>query len=233
MKPIFFAGLFLFSVYAGIGQSADPNLQTRVASGFTGVSVSGGIDLYLGPGPESVSVSANSSSVRDHIRTEVKNGILHIYLENYWSWHLGNPTMKAYVSMPVLKNLEASGGSDVYLQNQISASDLDVSLSGGSDMKGKLKADHLFIKQSGGSDVDLSGNVQKLDVESSGGSDLNGYDLVTEVASLHASGGCDSHLTVNRELYVVASGGSDLSYRGKASVKEIKTSGSSSITHKD
>jgi hypothetical protein len=233
MKNLFLASLVIFSVLAGYGQSADPNLQKRNAAGFTGVSVSGGIDLYLSGGQESVSVSASSSSVRDHIKSEVKEGILNIYLEKNSSWQLGNPKMKAFVSIPDLKSLEASGGSDIYLQNQISSPGLEISLSGGSDLKGKLNANHLVIKQSGGSDVDISGNVQTLNVNASGGSDFNGYGLAADFASLQASGGCDSHLTVNKELRVVASGGSDVSYKGTAMVKEIKTSGSSSITHKD
>ena len=100
-------------------------------------------------------------------------------------------------------------------------------------MKGKLNANHLVINQSGGSDVDISGNVQKLDVDASGGSELAGYGLVVDYASLNASGGCDSKLTVNKELRIVASGGSEVYYKGSASVKEIKSSGSSSVTHKD
>jgi hypothetical protein len=233
MKKIIFAGLALLFVFTGFSQSPDENRQTRNVSGFHGVAVSGGIDLFLSAGPESVAITASNSSIRDHIKTEVENGILRIYMDHNGSWHLGNPKMKAYVSIPALKNLEASGGSDVYLQNQMTSSDLEISLSGGSDLKGKLNANHLVIKQSGGSDVDISGTVQKLDVDASGGSDLNGYGLVTEFASLHASGGCDSHLTVNKELRIVASGDSDVSYRGTASVKEIKTSGSSAVTHKD
>jgi len=233
MKKIILTGFTLFLILAGFSQSAEDNRQTRNVSGFHGVTVSGGIDLFLSAGPESVAVTASTTSVRDHIKTEVENGILHIYLERNWSAPMGNPKMKAYVSVPDLKSLEGSGGSDIYLQNQINGSDLNISLSGGSDLKGKLNANHLVIKQSGGSDVDLSGNVKQLDVEASGGSDLSGYGLVTEFASLTASGGCDSHLTVNKELHIVASGGSDVSYKGMATVKEIKTSGSSSVNHKD
>jgi hypothetical protein len=233
MKKFIFAGLALLSVVAGYSQSGDNNMQKRKVPSFSGVDVSGGIDLYLSSGPESVSVNATSTDVRDHIITEVIDGILRIHLEKNWNAGWGNAKMKAYVSISNLKYLEASGGGDIYLQNMISADDLDVHLSGGGNIKGKINAGRLNIKQSGGSSVDLTGNVKDLNVDASGGGNLKGYDLITDIASIHASGGSDTELTVNKELRVVASGGSDVSYKGKAVVISIKSSGGGSLTHKD
>jgi len=233
MKKFIVASLALLSLTTAFSQSTEENPQTRQVADFHAIEVSGGIDLYLSNGPSSVSISASSSSVRDHIKTEVENGTLHIYLDKNWHPSLGSNHMKAFVSLPSLTSLGASGGSDVFLQNEIKAGDLQIELSGGSDLKGKLSATHLEIKQSGGSDVHLSGIVQNLQVNASGGSDLNGYDLITDYASLNASGGCDSHLTVNKELRIVASGGSDVTYKGNGVIREVKTSGSSSVTRKD
>jgi hypothetical protein len=232
MKKLLFTAVAVLALLAGYCQS-DKNLQARSVKNFHGVDVSGGIDLYLSSGPESVSVAAASTDVRDHIITEVIAGILHIHLENNWYHGWSNPKMRAYVSISDLRSLEASGGGDIVLQNEISADDIKFNLSGGSDLKGKLNANHLNINQSGGSDVNLTGNVKNLEVEASGGSDLDGFGLVTDNASLHASGGSESHLTVNRELRIMASGGSDVTYKGTASVKDIISSGSSSVTHKD
>jgi hypothetical protein len=233
MKKIIFAVFALLILLKGNGQSDDTNKQTRQVSGFHGVDVSGGIDLYLSSGTESVSISAASSTIRDHIITEVENGILRIHIENNWNPGMGNPKMKAYVSINNLKYLEASGGGDIYLQNQIAAEDLSVRLSGGGNMSGKLNASHLNIKQSGGSSVDLSGNVNDLNLESSGGGNLKGYDLVTNFTTITASGGSDTEITVNKELRVYTSGGSDIRYKGAAKVLAIKSSGGGSLTHKD
>src|ERR1700690_870992 len=164
MKKFILSGIFLISLLAGYSQTGENNQQTRKVSGFQGIEVSGGIDLYLSSGPESVAVSASSISVRDHIITEVVNGTLRIHMEKNWFHEFGDSKRKAYVSIPKLKNLGASGGSDVYLQNEITGEDIDIDLSGGSDLKGKLNANHLFINQSGGSDVNISGNVQNLKV---------------------------------------------------------------------
>jgi hypothetical protein len=232
MKKFVLSALALVLVVAGYGQS-DDSRDSRQVSGFHGVQVSGGIDLYLSSGQESVAVTASTKSTRDHMITEVVNGILRIHLEENWHPDAENPKMKAYVTISTLDQLHASGGSDIYIQNEIKTGDLTVRLSGGGSLKGKLNANHLVISQSGGSNVDLSGNVQNLEVDASGGANLHGYDLVTDYTRIHASGGCSSQLTVYKELYVVASGGCDIYYKGSASVKEIKTSGGGSVTHKD
>ena len=233
MKKIVFAFLSIVSVLAVNAQSGEKNVQTRQVSGFHGVDVSGGIDLYLSNGPESVAISASSTEVRDHIVSEVVGGILRIHMESNWSNSMDNVKVKAYVSLNNLKNLEGSGGGDIIFENLIRAEDLNVHLSGGGTLKGKLNVNHLVINQSGGSDVKLSGNVKNLTLNASGGGNLNGFDLVTDYASIHASGGSATELTVNKELRAVVSGGGDITYKGAASVKEIKSSGGGSVTHKD
>lgn len=232
MNKILIAFLSVITMLAGNAQSGDKNLQKRQVSGFHGVDVSGGIDLYLSSGPESVAISASGTEVRDHVVTEVVGGILRIHMENNWSHNLDSK-IKAYVSISNLKNLEGSGGGDIVFENLITADDLDLQLSGGGSLKGKLNANHLVINQSGGSDVKLSGNVKNLTLNASGGGNLNGFDLVTDYASINTSGGSETALTVNKELRAVVSGGGDITYKGAASVKEIKSSGGGSVTHKD
>jgi Putative auto-transporter adhesin, head GIN domain len=233
MKRIFLALLAVISLHAGHSQNNDNNRETRSVTAFHGVDVSGGVDLYISNGPASVSVSAANSNIRSHMVTEVINGILRIHPEKNWRPDESNPKMKAYVTATGLDQLGASGGGDIYIEKELTAGTLEVQLSGGGNMEGKLTAEHLNINQSGGSNVKLTGNVKDLNVEASGGGNLKGYQLITDFASIHASGGSNTEITVNKELRVVASGGSDVYYKGTASVKEIKSSGGGSVTHKD
>jgi hypothetical protein len=232
MKKLLFVSLSTFTMLSGFSQS-DNGRETRKVSSFHGVAVSGGIDLYIGSGPESVSVSASSDDIRNHMKTEVEDGILHIYLDPSWRPAYGGSGMKAYVTLSSMDMLEGSGGGDIVLQDEIKTGDLHIRMSGGGNLKGKLNADHLVISQSGGSNVNLSGNVENLDLNASGGGSLHGYALVTDFASIHASGGSNTEITVNKELRVVVSGGGDVYYKGSASVKEIKSSGGGSVSHKD
>jgi hypothetical protein len=214
----------------------DANAQKRTVTGFHGVDIHSGIDLYLSQGgDETVVVSASDAEVRDRIVTEVEDGILHIYLDDkwHWNWNWGNRKLKAYVSCKVLDQLTASGGSDVFIDAAIKSQKLDLHLSGGSDLHGKMEVGELTIGQSGGADAYISGSASQLNVHVSGGSDFHGYDLAVDDCHAQASGGSDVYVTVNKELDATASGGSDIHYKGSGSVRESHTSGSGSVSRRD
>ena len=213
----------------------DANAEIRNVSGFHAIEVSGGINLYLSNGDEAVAVSAKDKEIRDRIITEVKDGVLKIYFD--WkkgfkfNWKGGN-AMKAYVSFKALDKLVASGGSDVKMDGTIKSIALKINISGGSDLSAKVDVGSLTLDQSGGSDVDLTGTVTDMKIEASGGSDFSGYDLVSDNCVIHASGGSDVNITVNKALYAEASGASDVNWKGKAEVKGAHASGAGSVSHR-
>ena len=207
----------------------DPNAATRNVPSFHAVEVSSGIDLYLTQGNEAVAVSATSEDARNKIVTKVDNGVLKIYYEHGLNFDWGNKKMKAYVSFKTLDALHASGGSDVFAEEGINSNNLSVRLSGGSDFRGKISSSALKMEASGGSDIYVSGKANTLSVEASGGSDFHGYDLVTDVCNVDANGGSDVYITSNKEMNVSASGGSDVRYKGNGVIKNMNSSGSSSV----
>ncbi len=237
MRKIFLSVIIASAMLFSFAQNKtinDANAQSRTATGFHSIRISHGIDLYLSQSnEEAVAVSASTTNYRDKIKTEVEGGVLKIYLENEHgiSWNTGNHKLKAYVSFKMLDELMASGGSDVFFESEIAVEKLNINLSRGSDLKkGSVKINELSLNQSGGSDVHLSGTVTNLKVVASGGSDLKAYDLVADICDVQASGGSDANITVNKELNIFASGGSDVHYKGTAVVKEIKSSGASSVS---
>ncbi len=232
--------IFLLPLTAIIAQEKvinDKNAQKRSVQGFHGIRVSHGIDLYLSQGnEETVAVSAAEESYRDKIKTVVENGVLKIYFDNKdesWKWNWGSRKLRAYVSFKNIDQLDASGGSDVMVDGTIKVSRLTLGISGGSDFKGKVDVQDLKIDQSGGSDISISGRAGKLDIDASGGSDFNGYDLAADVCVVDASGGSDVSITANREVSASASGGSDVHYRGAASLKQKNSSGGSSVSKRE
>ncbi len=234
MKKIFFSCLFASAVFTVAAQKIinDPNAEVRSAKGFHAIKVSGGIDLYLSQGDEAIAVSAKDAETARHIKTEVDNGVLKIW----YDWKDGknfiignNKQLKAYVSYKTLDALSGSGGSDIIVDGSIQSNSLSLNISGGSDFNGKVSVKDLNVDASGGSDVDISGKATNVVVDASGGSDFNGFELITDAASVEASGGCDVEITVNKDLNANASGGSDVRYKGNASVNKTSSSGSSSV----
>lgn len=215
---------------------SDRNAQPRTINGsYTGISVSGAIDLYASPGNEEVVVvSAAETKFRDRIVTEVKDGILHIYYNDKGlQFSSGSKKLKAYVSFKTLQSLSASGSSDIYINGVVKGDALKINMSGSSDFKGAVDVGKLTLIQSGSSDSHISGRADKLNINVSGASDVKGYELVSEYCEATASGASDIQVTVTKELNASASGASDIYYKGQGLTRNIKSSGASSVVRKD
>lgn len=211
----------------------DANAEKRNVSGFHAVEVSGGVDLYLTQGDESVAVSATEAIYKERLKTVVENGVLKIWYDYEKGWGLtrnsGKMKLKAYVSAKNLDRLIASGGSDVDIDGTLKASKLELKISGGSDFDGRVDIGDFIVRASGGSDVKISGGAKSLDLDASGGSDFKGFDLAVENCTVDANGGSDVSITANGQLDAKSSGGSDVHYKGNAVIKESKSSGGGSV----
>jgi len=212
----------------------DQNAVKRNVGGFHAIQVGGGVDLYLSQGvEETVVVSASQVSDRDKIRTEVVNGELRIYMEpGNWGWSGGDRKLKAYVSVREISQLHAGGGSEVFIEGVLRSDKLEMSFSGGSDVKGEVDAGTLSVTVSGGSDATLKGRAGSARVTASGGSDFLGQGLAADVVQAEANGGSDVYITVNKELNARASGGSDVYYSGSGVIRDISASGGSEVKKK-
>ena len=91
----------------------------------------------------------------------------------------------------------------------------------------------LQVESSGASDVKISGYATNASIQCSGASDLKGYDLVVDNCNVKASGASDINITVNKELNVNASGASDVYYKGTAVIKDLHSSGASTVAKKN
>ena len=63
-------------------------------------------------------------------------------------------------------------------------------------------------------------------------SGFKGYDMVVDYCDAKASGASDIKITVNQELSAEASGASDVNYKGSGLIRDVNTSGSSSISRR-
>jgi hypothetical protein len=240
MKKLFFLLTCVISLVTASAQSKiinDPNAEVRKLSGsFHAIEVSSAIDLYLSQGDEeAVAVSTSDKKDIYHIITEVDNGVLKIKFQNtgkiIWRWR--DRKFKAYVSFKNIDRLSASGASNVYIEGILTTTSLSVHMSGASDLKGNLRSEELNMDLSGASDALISGSANNVTIEVSGASDVKAFDLVSENCTAHASGASDIKITVNKELNVHASGASDIHYKGTATIKDLHSSGSSSVSKRE
>ena len=236
MKRILMPFLFAMALFStGFAQKTinDPNVEVREAKDFQAIEISSAFDVYLTQSSEeSVAVSASEIKYRDRIKVEVRGGVLIIRYDNSGKWNTGNKKLKAYISFKEINKLKVSGACDVYIVDNWKADNLKIDLSGASNLKGNIEGQKLMVDLSGASDMTLSGSMGQLDIEASGASGFRGYDMVVDYCDAKASGASDIKITVNKELSAEASGASDVNYKGNGLIRDVKTSGSSSISRR-
>ncbi len=236
MKRILLPLLLVITLHSiGFAQKTinDPNAEVREAKNFHAIELSSAFDVYLTQSnEESVAVSASEAKYQENIKVDVKGGVLIVRYDNKGKWNSGNKKLKAYISFKQLDRLNVSGACDVYVVENWKADNLKIDLSGASNLKGSLDAAKLMVDQSGASDMTLSGTVGQLNIEASGASDFKGFDLAVDYCNAKASGASDIKITVNKELSAEASGASDVRYKGNGLMRDIKTSGASSISRR-
>ena len=210
----------------------DDNAEVRSVGLFTGIEVSGSIDLYLSQGSsQGVAISASSDDIKQRIKTEVKNGILQIYVDgkglNWKNW--GNNRMKAYVTFISLSKIEASGACNVKVTESIKSPELKIEMSGASDFSGSVNVEKLRIEASGASNIKISGTTQNVSINASGACSIRAYELNSEICQADASGASNIKITVNKELNANASGGSDILFKGSGLIRNISSGGGASV----
>ncbi len=223
-------------VTAGLNTASDDWKKDRAVSGFTGLTVSSGIDVYLTQGNSEKLTFDVKGVDEDRVMSTVERGTLKLYIErkSFSGWNFGRNTyVKAYLTFKQLTNLRASGGADVFGQGTLSFNDLTVDASGGSDVKLTLKAHNVNVEASGGADAILQGSAQLLNANGSGGADLDARKLTVDVCRANSSGGSDVYVNASQELTMQASGGSDIYYYGSAKVLSKSKSGGSDISRRD
>lgn len=237
MKKIFLLLFLIIFVTASVFSQItinDPNAVKVDVKNFHSIQISGAFNVYLIQSNEDgVAISAADDKYRDNIKVEVNNGVLKIYFDNKsFLKGIGGRKLKAYISIREIKKLSASGACNVFLDGVIKAETLKLAMSGASDLKGNIEVKKLSVDLSGASDVIISGTALQTNIKASGASDFKGYELVTDICNVTASGASSIQVTVDKELSAQASGASDIRYKGDGVIREIKSSGASSVTRK-
>lgn len=220
------SALLLF-MFISPGNSFAQTKEERHVSGFEGVSVATGIDLYLTQSNSESVVTEAKENVHKYIVTEVKGDILKIYFKQKHPF-IKKP-VKVHVSIKTLKKLKGSSGSDIYGQNQFNVDKLEIDLSSGSDLKFDLTANEIDCDISSGSDIKMSGKTNLLRVNASSGSDFKAFDLIAKKCNINASSASDISIHVTEELDADASSSSDVYYKGNPEKVYVNASSGADI----
>lgn len=179
---------------------------------FETIKVSTGLNLILTQDSETFIEVEADENLQEHIKTEIKDGVLKIYTDN--SIRRAN-SKKVLVSFVHINKITASSGSEVYSTNTIKVPALELTTSSGSDISVAVDTEKLICSSSSGSDLEVEGNTLRIMASSSSGSDLDASKLVAGSCIANASSGSDILVNCSEELIANASSGGDIRYKGQ------------------
>ena len=201
-------------------------------TGFTIVEVGGGFEFKVSQSDSfSTSVMADDNML-DYIEISQAGDTLTIGLKWGYSYH--NVTLKAEVTLPILSELEFSGGTHGNIEKFTSSYNFILELSGGSHLSGNFttSANAQFTLSGGSHLIELEGAADYLTISGSGGSQLDLSDFSVHDATVNLGGGSQATINLDGRLSGDLSGGSHLNYLGNPTSIDVDTSGGSTVNPK-
>ncbi len=173
------------------GVSFAQNKETRTVGTFTKIAfrVPGKLILKQGS-PQSVVLEGNKETLAK-IETEVSGNRLSIGTEKRWmdwSWRNENK-ITAYVTVSNIEGVSVSGSGDLIGDGKISASDLDLNVSGSGSLDLEVAATGtLDADVSGSGDIKLKGSCQNFESTVSGSGKVSVTAIISGKANVDVSG---------------------------------------------
>lgn len=210
----------------------DLNAETRTVTPFHAISIASSFEVLITQGnEEGLAVSSTEKDDMQYIKTSVDNGVLKIDFDNKKKWWPKGRKLKAYISVKNIDMMKISGASKVKIDGAFKAPVFKLWMSGASKLQGQLDVDGpMNANLSGASDMEISGSAKEIIIDANGASDVRAYNFTTGNCTVAATGASSVRITVNNELNARLSGASSVSYKGKAIIKDIRTSGASKIS---
>lgn len=240
MKKLIFSALAmvltLSSCYIdGWNQSISGNGRvvddTRNVTGFNGIHVSSGIDVYLTQGSSFEVIVEADENLQDVILTELEGKTLVVGTDRV---NIRNAkSKKVHVTLPELTSLKISSAGDCVGQNPFTCEDLRISISSAGDLSLEVQADRIDLDISSSGDASLSGTADVFDVTLSSAGDLNAFDLVAAKVDVNVSSAGDARVHATEEIHMNASSAGSIFYRGDARVVNSQSSSAGRIVHRD
>jgi len=205
--------------------------ESRDVSGFTGVHISSGIDVYLSEGNSfDVRVEADEN-LQEVILTEKEGNMLVVKTDRV---NIRNAkSKKVHVTLPELSELKISSAGDCVGQTPFNCEDLRLSISSAGDLSLEVDAEEIHLDISSSGDARISGSTEILDVSLSSAGELDAFDLIAARVNVVVSSAGDARVFATEEISMNASSAGNIYYKGDARVSHSHSSSAGSIVKKN
>lgn len=236
MKKLLFAffafiTLSSYSQWQTITGNGNVKKETRDVSGFTGVSLSGNMNVQLTYGNSNSITVEGDENLLPYIETKVEDGNLVVKSKDRVGLKSRNKLM-VYVSLTKLTGLKVSGSGNINGKGDFTndgKTNISVSGSGNIDV-GMNSFNETKIAVSGSGNVTLRGkSTNNIDATVSGSGNIDCSDVVCNDVFAQVSGSGDIKVFANKSIDARVSGSGNIYYKGSASNINLKSSGSGKI----
>jgi hypothetical protein len=138
-----------------------------------------------------------------------------------------NPTMKVYISMKNIHELQVNGNGKIISENSIASDNILLSVAGNGSLDVDLKGNSVKAEVTGNGNMILRGYASTIDALISGPGTFNAFNCPLDNAKVKVSGSglCQLNVTQNMEALVLGSG--QVKHKGntKNTTKKVYGSG--------
>lgn len=237
MKKLLFA-LFTFISICSFAQletiTGNGNIkkETREVSGFSGVALSGSMNVKISYGSSNSITVEGDENLLPYIETKVEDGVLQIKRMNKVREFKTRSKLMVYVSLTKVTELRVSGSGNITGNGDFSnegKTTIAVSGSGNIDVEiNSFKETKIAISGSG--NVTIKGkSTNNIDANISGSGNIDCSDVACDDVFAHVSGSGSIKVYANKSIDARVSGSGNIYYKGSATNINLRSSGSGKI----
>lgn len=194
----------------GVAGSGVRKTEKRIVADFKGVDIGGAYEVEIVAQKQEQGIELEGDdNILSLVKTEVKNGTLHIWSDE--PFNVKN-AIRVKIAAADVKGMNISGACKVELQN--------------------VKTDRFELNVGGASNVTIQGETTSLKIDSNGACKVNTEKLTARSANVSTNGSGTTRVFVSEEMTANASGASEIIYSGDPKIVNKKDSGASKITKK-
>ncbi len=219
-----------YGQWGGIKGNGNITTITRTTNNYDGIKCAGNMDFILVNGNEGNITIEGEENLLDYIVTEVKGNNLVVKVKNGKSLKpsRGN-SIKITIPFKDISKVSLAGSGDLWNEDPINSSNLDVSLAGSGDIVLNINTSYTKGAVAGSGDLKLKGSTNNLVVKVAGSGDFHGFDLNSNNTEVSVAGSGGAEVVSNESITAKVAGSGDVVYKGNPGKEDTKVAGSGSI----
>jgi hypothetical protein len=232
LNLLFILFLLVLFLFTSIRDAFAQREEIRNVDNFSALHVSGPFKVSLSISDTTALRLEGESDLLDDVVTEVRNGVLKIYVERgYWrKWQNRDRYVHISLSAKLLSSIHISAGTSLEANNTIKSPELHLKANAGSSLKISVETEKLELNTLAGAFVHLSGKARQAEINAIAGSNVQAYELESSQVIAKASAGSYIQCNSSDTIEAHAKSGSDIRYKGEpAQVRTFSSLGGSIV----